>query len=146
MEERLFKLLKRHLKYNNDDFELFQQRPENAEILEKLKLFADFDIVMEVVSARGCNSRHEPGQKWTFDGAGNLLADKSPPSSCIFMLGNVGHAVYSIHELLYAGIPPEKIRLRFPRVGCSDVGVENCGWGKVIAEVSVQPKSAAPKQ
>lgn len=137
MDERLFKLMKRHLKYDADEFELFKERPENRDILERIRDVTRIEIVAEVVSAKGCNSKHFVGQKIYFDGAGNLNAAKSPDRICIFLLGNLPGLVFSIHELLYAGIELNDLRLRFPRTGCSDVGVENCGWGHVIAEVSV---------
>lgn len=138
MDERLFKLMKRHLKYDNDQFEKFCNRPENREILERIGDITRMEIVARVVSASGCNSGHAVGQEIVFDGAGNLIAEKSPDKICIFLLGNLPGLVFSVHELIYAGIRPEELRLRFPRTGCSDVGVENCGWGHVIVEVSVR--------
>ena len=142
MDERLLKIMKRRLKYDDEEFQLFKDRPENLEVLDRVKQIAETEIVVEVVSTRGCNSQHTVGQKFYLDGAGNLLSNKSPSSSCIFLLGNLPHVVYAIHELIYAGIEPEAIRLRFPRVGCGDVGVENCGWGRVIVEVRVQRKTS----
>ena len=137
MDERLFKLMKRHLKYNDVEFEQFKKRPENRDVLERVQDFTRIEIVAKVVAAKGCNSKHFVGQKIYFDGAGNLIAEKSPAKSCIFILGSLPGMIFSIHELLYAGIEPKNIRLRFPRTGCFDVGVENCGWGHVIVEVSV---------
>lgn len=138
MDERLFKLMKRHLKYDGDQYKKFRDRPENREILEKIGEITRMEIVARVVSASGCNSGHAVDQEIVFDGAGNLIAAKSPQKICIFLLGNLPGLVFSIHELIYAGITPEELRLRFPRTGCSDVGVENCGWGHVIVEVSVR--------
>ena len=140
MDERLLKIMKHRLNFNDEDFKLFKKRPENLEILERAKQIAEIEIAVEVVSSKGCNSRHRVGQKFYLDGAGNLLSSKSPSACCIFLLGNLPHFVYAIHELIYAGVEVEDIRLRFPRVGCGDVGVENCGWGHVIVEIDVHRK------
>jgi hypothetical protein len=138
MDERLFKIMKKRLKYDDNDFALFSERAANREVLGRIKEISQTRIIAEIISARGCNSQHEAGQKFFFDGAGNLLSETLPRKTCIFLLANLQPAFIAIHELIYAGINPEDIKLRFPRVGCLDVGVENCGWGKVISEVSVQ--------
>jgi len=137
MDERLFKIMGRHLKYDEEEQTLFKDRSENREILEKIASIKSMEIVAEIVSAKGCNTGHEIGQKFYFDGAGNLIAEKLPKKTCIFLLGSLSAHIFAIHELVYAGINPADIKLRFPRIGCADVGVENCGWGKVIVETSV---------
>jgi hypothetical protein len=133
--------MKRHLKYDEEELKLFKERKENRDILEKLTEIKNMEIVVEIISAKGCNTRHEKGQKLYFDGAGNLISEKLPGKCCIFLLGNLSAHIFAIHELVYAGINPADIKLRFPRIGCGDVGVKNCGWGKVIVETSVITKS-----
>lgn len=140
MDERLFKIMARHLKYDEEEQKLFKERKENREILEKIAKIKNMEIVAEIISAKGCNTGHEKGQKFYFDGAGNLISEKLPKKSCIFLLGSLSAHIFAIHELVYAGIDPADIKLRFPRIGCADVGVENCGWGKVIVETSVITK------
>jgi uncharacterized repeat protein (TIGR04076 family) len=140
MDERLYKIMKRHLKYDEEELKLFKERKENRDILEKIGEIKNMEIVVEIISAKGCNSGHEKGQKFYLDGAGNLISKKLPEKCCIFLLGSLSAHIFAIHELVYAGINPADIKLRFPRVGCADVGVENCGWGKVIVETSVITK------
>jgi uncharacterized repeat protein (TIGR04076 family) len=137
MDERFYKIMKRHLKYDEEEITLFKARRENRDILEKIADIKKMEIVVEIVSAKGCNTGHEIGQKFYLDGAGNLISEKLPGKCCIFLLGNLPSHVFAIHELVYAGINPADVKLRFPRIGCGDVGVENCGWGKVIVETSV---------
>jgi len=137
MNERVAKILKRHLKYSDAELIAFKEREENAKVVNSLDFIARMEIHFEVTSSRGCNSGHTVGQKFVLDGAGNFLADKSPKRSCMFLLHGFLPFVFAIHELVYAGIAPKDIVLKFPNFGCPDVGVENCGWGHVNMHVSV---------
>ena len=143
MDNRVWKVIKRHLKYSDDELEKFQARSENRDIMEKAEILNNMDIVARVVSSHGCNSGHREGQEIILDGAGNLRAGNVLDKTCIFLLGNLPSFVYGIHELVYAGIPPKKIKLRINRAGCADVGVENCGWGRVILELSVRERKVS---
>ena len=70
--------IKRHLGYTNEEMEMFKANPKNEDVLDKGKGLLQKEIVIEVVASKGCNSQHKDGDKIFFDGAGNLLTDKSP--------------------------------------------------------------------
>jgi uncharacterized repeat protein (TIGR04076 family) len=93
-------------------------------------------IIAEVVEAGGCNSQHKKGDRFIFDGAGNLLTARNPERICMGALYPLGPLVYAVSELHYAGADPNA--LRFNRTHCFDVGVKCGGWGRVIMKVRVE--------
>jgi uncharacterized repeat protein (TIGR04076 family) len=117
--------------------ELFRQNPRNEDVLSKVPALMNKTIVVEVVNAHGCNSQHKVGDKFYFDGAGNLLTEKCPQRVCIHALSALSMLVFAANELLYAGVDPNE--MRFKRVGCAaDVGLECGGWGRVIMEIRLE--------
>jgi len=92
-------------------------------------------IALEVVDSHGCNSRHVPGDRLLFDGAGNLLAKRGPDRICVYALQAAAGLIFASNELFYAGVDPTE--MRFKRAACMDVGVQCSGWGRVILELRV---------
>lgn len=130
-----WKFIKNHLGYTADEMDLFRNNPRNEDVLDKGIDLQRKRIVIEVVEAKGCNSRHKVGDKFIFDGAGNLLTRDNPEKICIFALNAATALIFSASELFYAGVDPNEMRFR--RTGCFDVGVQCGGWGKVILELSM---------
>jgi len=75
------------------------------------------------------------GDKFYFDGAGNLLTELSPKKICIFSLGYIMMMIFTVSEMLYAGVDPNT--MRFKRTNCFDVGLQCGGWGRIVLELSV---------
>jgi uncharacterized repeat protein (TIGR04076 family) len=134
-------LAKRRLGYSNEEMEIFKANPKNESILDKGRALLEKEIVVEVVSSKGCNSQHKEGDRIFFDGAGNLLAERSPPKICIFALHAITPLVYAANELFYAGVDPNIMKFR--RASCIDVGVQCGGWGQITLEISMQDKKEA---
>jgi uncharacterized repeat protein (TIGR04076 family) len=130
-----WRYMKRHLGYTDEEMELFRQNPKNESILDKGREMLNKEIIIEVVASRGCNSGHAAGDKFHFDGAGNLLTGKSPEKICIFALNAVTPLIYAANELFYAGVDPNGMKFR--RASCLDVGLECGGWGQVVLEISM---------
>lgn len=116
----------------------FRENPRNEAVLQKAPVLMGKTIVAEVVESKGCNSRHKVGDKFYFDGAGNLLTKLCPGRICIYILQPMAGIISAINELVWAGIDPNEIK--FKRAGCFDVGVDCGGWGRVVVEVSVQER------
>ena len=116
----------------------FKENPNNEQILSKVPELLNKTIVAEVVKSHGCNSQHKVGDKFYFDGAGNLLTGLCPKRICIYALKSFATLIYGANELIYAGINPND--LRFKRVGCHDVGVECGGWGNIVLEIRVEDR------
>ncbi len=136
ISEDTWRFFQQHLGYSDEEMALFRANPCNVDILTTGQTLVPKTIVAEVIEAHGCNSQHRVGDRFIFDGAGNLLTDRNPDRICLGALGSLGPLVYAVAELHYAGVDP--INLRFKRTGCFDVGVRCGGWGRVVMEVRVE--------
>lgn len=134
-------LMKKHLGYTTEEMELFQSNPRNEDVLSKAPALLSKTIVIEVVESNGCNSQHAVGDKFYFDGAGNLLTKRCPKKVCIYALNAATGMIFAANELFYAGVDPNE--MRFKRAGCFDVGVRCGGWGRVVLALSVVERKEA---
>jgi len=139
VDESTWKFFQERLGYNDEEMALFRANPRNEEVLAKGPELMEKTIVAEVVESHGCNSQHKVGDRFVFDGAGNLLTTKCPRRICIYALQALAGPIFATNELLYAGMDPDS--LRFRRTGCFDVGVRCGGWGHIVMEVRVQERS-----
>jgi uncharacterized repeat protein (TIGR04076 family) len=143
VDESVWQFMKKHLGYNDEEMKKFRENPRNADVLAKAPELMNKIIIVEVVESKGCNSRHKVGDKFIFDGAGNLLTKKNSKRICIYALAPLAQAIFAINELVYAGVDPNK--MRFKRMGCFDVGVDCGGWGHIVMEVRVEEKQKQTK-
>jgi len=138
VDENTWKFMQQHLGFTDEELELFRNNPRNADILAKAPDLMQKTIVAEVVDSHGCNSRHHVGDKFHFDGAGNLITKLSPKRVCVHALSALSGPIYVANELFYAGVDPNEMRLN--RVGCFDVGVKCGGWGRIVLEVKMEER------
>lgn len=131
-------IIKRHLGYSKEEMALFKSNPKNEEVIDKGKELIEKEIVVQVVASKGCNSQHKEGDMIYFDGAGNLLSEKSPKKICIFAINAVTPLIYAANELFYAGVNPNT--MKFKRASCMDVGVQCGGWGQIALEINMRDK------
>jgi len=139
VDESTWRFYQQHLGYSDEEMALFRANPRNEEVLAKAPALMQKTIVAEVVESHGCNSQHKVGDRFLFDGAGNLLTTKCPRRICIYALQELAGPIFASNELLYAGVDPDS--LRFRRTGCFDVGVKCGGWGHIVMEVRVEDRS-----
>ncbi len=142
VDDRLWKIVQRHLGYSDAEMARFKEDPRNAAVLAQGAALRDKLIILEVVESHGCNSRHRVGDKFYFDGAGNLLTELSPKKICGYSLNAALMLVFTANEMLYAGVDPNQIR--FKRAGCFDVGLECGGWGRIVLELRVEDRAKQP--
>ena len=142
VDDRMWKIVQRHLGYSDAEMTRFKENPRNEDVLSKSAALRDKIIILEVVESHGCNSRHQVGDKFYFDGAGNLLTERCPKKVCGYSLNAAMMMVFTANEMLYAGVDPNQIR--FKRAGCFDVGLECGGWGRIILELRVEDRVAQP--
>ncbi len=135
-DPRAWKLAQRRLGYTDQEAEEFRANPRNAQVLEKGAELLKVRFRVEIIQARGCNSRHRVGDVLYLDGYGNLITEDSPNRICIFALGALTTLVFAAHELIYAGVDPNE--MRFNTVDCTDVGLECGGWGKVVLRLTCE--------
>ena len=136
-----WQFIKKRLGYNNEEMKTFRKNPRNAEVLNKAPEVQKKTIVVEVVDAHGCNSQHKIGDKFYFDGAGNLLTKLCPKKICVYALNAITMQVFTAGELICAGVDPNE--MRFKRAACFDVGLECGGWGRIVLEIRVEDRKKA---
>jgi len=141
ISEGLWKFMQEHLGYNDEEMKMFKENPRNEDVLSKVDALMNKTIIAEVVESHGCNSQHKVGDKFYFDGAGNLITKLCPKRICVYALMSVGALVFTSNELFYAGVDPNEIR--FKRAGCFDVGVRCGGWGRIVLELRVEERKKA---
>ena len=132
------KLIQNHLGYTDEEIQIFMDNPRNMDVLQKAPELAGKTIVIEVVEAHGCNSQHKAGDKFYFDGAGNLITKLNPKRICAFALSPIAALIFGAHEMIYAGVDPNS--MRFKRTGCFDTGVRCGGWGHIVMEIKVEDR------
>lgn len=141
LNEDMWKFYQKHLGYTDDEMKKFRQNPRNEDVISKAPALMNKTIVIEVVEAHGCNSQHKVGDKFYFDGSGNLLTKLCPGRICFGAMSAMPSLISMAHELFYAGVDPNE--MRFKRAGCIDIGIQCGGWGRVIMEVKVEDRKKA---
>jgi len=130
-----WKFIKKQLGFTNEEMKKFRENPRNEDILNKAPELLKKTIVVEVIESHGCNSQHKVGDKLYFDAIGNLLTKKCPKRICIHALHAITPQIFTVNELLCAGVDPNE--MRFKRAACFDVGLECGGWGRIVMEIRV---------
>jgi uncharacterized repeat protein (TIGR04076 family) len=140
-DEIRWKIIKRQLGYSDEEITKFRDDPRNQDVISKAETLLNKTIVLEVINSHGCNSKHRVGDKFYFDGAGNLLADRCPKKVCVLALNAATSMIFAVSELVYANVDPNEMRFR--RAGCLDVGLQCGGWGNIVMELSVLDEQEA---
>jgi uncharacterized repeat protein (TIGR04076 family) len=135
INEKIENELKEHFGYNDEELKIFLKNPRNREVISKTSELLNKTIIFKVIESQGCNSHHKVGDKFYFDGAGNLLTKFCPKKVCIYALSEIDKLIFAENELIYANVEPNN--MRFKRSGCFDIGLKCGGWGKIIMEMRV---------
>ena len=138
VDESVWDFFQKHVGYTDEEMKEFRENPRNEDVLSKGRALMNKTIVVEVVKSHGCNSQHKEGDKFYFDGAGNLITKLCPKRVCIYALSSVTMGIFASNELFYAGVDPNE--MRFKRFGCFDVGVRCGSWGNVVMEIRVEDR------
>ena len=113
MDEGTRNMVQEHLGYTDEEMALFMENPRNMDVLAKAPVLMGKTIVATIVEASGCNSGHKVGDRFIFDGAGNLLTRLNPgrqPLRSIglgqdrFHLGDNFQAAPQRHQFLGVGL------------------------------------------
>ena len=139
IDEKVWEFYRQHLGYTDEEMSIFREDPKNEEVLTKAPALMNKTIVAEVIESHGCNSGHKVGDRFIFDGAGNLISKLNPKRICVYAMSAFAPCVFVANELFYAGMDPNGVR--FKRVGCFDVGVRCGGWGRIVMELKVEERA-----
>src|SRR3990172_4543167 len=96
ISEDTWQFFQQHLGYSDEEMALFRANPRNADVLTTGPALVRRTIVAEVVEAHGCNSQHKVGDRFLFDGAGNLLTEQCPERVCMGALGPLRPLLYAV--------------------------------------------------
>lgn len=138
IDQSTWDFFQKHLGYSEEEMKAFRENPRNADVISKAPALMNKSIVIRVVESQGCNSQHKAGDKFYFDGAGNLITKLNPGRICIHALSSMASLIFSANELFYAGVDPNE--MLFKRAGCFDVGLQCGGWGRVVMEIGVEDR------
>jgi uncharacterized repeat protein (TIGR04076 family) len=138
VNEDTWNFYQKHLGYTDAEMKKFRENPRNQDVISKAPALMNKTMIVEVVESHGCNSQHKVGDKFYFDGSGNLLTKLCPKRICISAMSSVAALIQASSELFYAGVDPNE--MRFKRAGCSDVGVQCGGWGHIAMELRVEER------
>jgi len=138
ISEDVWNFYQQHLGYSDEEMKKFRENPRNEDVISKAPALMNKTIIVEVVDSHGCNSQHKVGDKFYFDGAGNILTKLCPKRICFGTLHSMLTLVYAAQELFYAGVNPND--MRFKRTGCVDVGVNCGGWGHIVMELRMEER------
>ncbi len=138
VREDTWNFYQKHLGYTDAEMKKFRENPRNQDVISKAPALMNKTMIVEVVESHGCNSQHKVGDKFYFDGSGNLLTKLCPKRICISAMSSVAALIQASSELFYAGVDPNE--MRFKRAGCSDVGVQCGGWGHIAMELRVEER------
>lgn len=138
INEAVFRFYQERLGYTDEEMELFKENPRNIDVLLKAIPLINKTIIAEVMESHGCNSLHRVGDKFYFDGAGNLITKLNPKRICVYAMSSIAPLIFTSNELIYAGIDPNE--MRFKRTGCFDVGVRCGGWGHIVMQLRVEER------
>jgi uncharacterized repeat protein (TIGR04076 family) len=141
VSEEVWDFYQKHLGYTDEEMKKFRENPRNADMLSKPEAVLNKTIVAEVVESHGCNSGHKAGDKFIFDGSGNLLTALAPKRVCVYAMNACAGLITAATELLHAGVDPNN--MRFKRAGCVDVGLQCDGWGHIVVELRVEERKKA---
>ncbi|MFX1313262.1 MAG: hypothetical protein ACFFHD_11710 [Promethearchaeota archaeon] len=140
INEEMSKTIKEHYGYTDEELQILLENPRNEEVISKYPGLQNKTIVIEVVCSHGCTAQHKVGDKFYFNGIGQLLTKYSPNRICIYALSALRHLIFAASELYYAGVDPNE--MRFKRVDCAaDVGLKCGGWGKIVMEIKVEDRN-----
>jgi uncharacterized repeat protein (TIGR04076 family) len=138
LSNEAWKALQERLGYSHEEMENFEKDPRNQHVLSIAPEQMSRTIILEVIESHGCATQHKVGDKFYFDGAGNLITKLCPSKVCYSAISSASNLIFAAVELFYAGVNPNKIQ--FKRVGCPDVGVACGGWGHIVMELKVEDR------
>src|SRR4030043_1762268 len=100
VNEDVWKFYQEHLGYSDKEMKKFRGKSRNEDVISEAPALLNKTIVVEVVESHGCNSQHKVGDRFYFDGAGNLLTKLCPKRICFGALHSLPGIIYAAGERL----------------------------------------------
>lgn len=135
--DRRWARFQQRLGYSDAEMKAFRSNPKWVKMVEEATGFARYKIVAEVVQSHGCMAQHKVGDRIVMDANGLLMKEECPDRMCVNAVAPLACTFSAVCERLADNLDPRGIC--FTRVGCTDVGPECGGWGRVIMQIRVEP-------
>ncbi len=137
--EELWKRFQQHMEYTDEQMELFRSDPKRVQMATQTPDFVKCKIIAEVIESHNCHAKHKVGDKFVMNAGGVLLNDECPNRMCMFALGPVSNVLPALYERMATKSDPNHERSNI--VQCTDIGIENGGWGKIFMKVTIEKTS-----
>ena len=134
--EEILKRLQKHMGYTDEEMEIFTSDPHKLKMVTETSDFVKSRVVVEVIESQGCHAQHKVGDRFVMTSGGQLIVEECPKRMCMFALGPVSHILPAIYDRLISKSDPNFERSNV--VQCTDVGLENGGWGKILMKVYLE--------
>jgi len=134
--EEIWRRFQKHMEYTDEEMEVFKSDPEKVKMVTETPDFVKCRIIAEVIESHGCHSKHKVGDKFVMTAGGQLIAEESPKSICMFALGEISHVLPAIYERLITRADPNFERTN--TIHCTDLGLDKGGWGKILMKIYVE--------
>ena len=137
ISQEMLEGLKQQLGYSDEDLEIWKRNPRNLKIAEAMVECQKYRVVAEVIKSHGCGAGHNVGDKLIFSGDGCFVTKEPPGRVCLAALDPLISQIntFVLDSILAGKEPREPV---WNPLHCTDVGVENGGWGEIIMEVRVE--------
>lgn len=139
--EEILKRYGERVGYTPEDLKHIGDDDPRARHLERLAQVArTYSIQAKVVKSTHCNTGYKVGDTFVLDVDGNFISKLCPKRMCVYAVSQLVIPVAVINERLSEGLDPNAFHFMH-QVKCPDVGVECSGYGEVMMEVSVVPRT-----
>jgi len=133
--KEIWRRFQKHMGYTDEEMKIFQSDPEKVKMVTQTPDFVKSRIIAEVIHSQGCHAQHKVGDRFVMNAGGQLITEECPKRMCMFALGPVSRVLPVIFERLVTKSDPKGER--FNIVQCTDVGLDQGGWGKILMKVYV---------
>jgi uncharacterized repeat protein (TIGR04076 family) len=134
--KEIWRRFQKHMGYTDEEMKIFQSDPEKVKMVTQTSDFVKRKIIAEVIHSQGCHAQHKVGDRFVMTAGGQLITEECPKRMCMFALGPVSKVIPVIYERLITKSDPKSER--FNIVQCTDVGLDQGGWGKILMKVYVE--------
>ena len=141
MAETVIEKFGKRVGYTETEMKAFHEGGHRIRQVKRLSEAARlYSIEAEVVKSKHCNSGYTEGQRLVLDIDGNFITKLCPKKMCVYLVSQLTIPVALINERLSEGHDPNHFHfMRYVR--CRDTGVECMGYGEVMLNVRVVPRT-----
>ena len=125
-------------RYGYTDDQVKQLKENQIKLINNISELSNYRLVAEVVESENCGWNAKVGDKIVLSGPGWLLPSEctNKENTCLFAVSELVSFSHILYDRVCNGNDPTN--LLFKRTRCKDPGVDHCGWGQIVMEISVE--------